>query len=144
MTAREFVEAAILSHAGGFVPYASHRFAELARVFRRDAAKPADILASFQRFYFDTALSSSSAALPSLEVFAEEGHILFGTDFPFAPASVSSSFIRKFDGYEVVPEERAAINRGNALALFERLRVKKGDFAAAATGVRRRTAASES
>jgi 6-methylsalicylate decarboxylase len=32
------------------LPYASHRLAELARVFRPDAAKPADILASFQRF----------------------------------------------------------------------------------------------
>jgi len=49
----------ILAHAGGFVPYASHRFAELARVFRPEAAKPVDILASFQRFHFDTALSSS-------------------------------------------------------------------------------------
>jgi hypothetical protein len=29
----------ILAHAGGFVPYASHRFAELARVFRSDARK---------------------------------------------------------------------------------------------------------
>jgi 6-methylsalicylate decarboxylase len=42
----------VLAHAGGFVPYASHRFAELAPVFRLDAAKPAAILASFQRFYF--------------------------------------------------------------------------------------------
>jgi len=41
----------------------SHRFAELVRVFRPDAAKPAEILASFQRFYFDTALSSGPAAL---------------------------------------------------------------------------------
>jgi hypothetical protein len=34
--------------------------------------KPADILASFQRFYFDTALSSCPAALPSLKSFANE------------------------------------------------------------------------
>jgi 6-methylsalicylate decarboxylase len=39
----------ILAHAGGFMPYASHRFAALARVFRPDAAKPADILASPRR-----------------------------------------------------------------------------------------------
>jgi 6-methylsalicylate decarboxylase len=63
----------ILAHAGGFLRYASHRFADLARVFRPDAANPADILASFQRFYFDTALSSGSAALPSLKAFAGSG-----------------------------------------------------------------------
>ena len=51
-----------------------------------DGPKPADILASFQRFYFDTALSSSPAALPSLKSFAKNGRILFGSDFPFAPA----------------------------------------------------------
>src|SRR5260221_6960225 len=32
----------ILAHADGFLPYASHRFAELARVFRPDAANPAE------------------------------------------------------------------------------------------------------
>jgi 6-methylsalicylate decarboxylase len=42
--------------AGDFVRYASHRFAELARVFRPEAAKPADIPANFQRFYFGAAL----------------------------------------------------------------------------------------
>jgi 6-methylsalicylate decarboxylase len=112
----------ILAHAGGFVPYAAHRFAELAHVFRSDAAEPADILASFQRFYFDTALSSSPAALPSLEAFAERGHILFGTDFPFAPTDVVAAFTRKLDAYEMAPEERTAIDHSNALALFERLR----------------------
>jgi hypothetical protein len=53
------------------------RFAELARVFRSDAANPANILASFQRFYFDTALSSGPT-LPSLKAFAGSGRILFG------------------------------------------------------------------
>jgi 6-methylsalicylate decarboxylase len=113
----------ILAHAGGFVPYASHRFAELAPVFRPDAAKPADILASFQRFYFDTALSSSPASLPSLKAFAPTGHILFGTDFPFAPAAVAASFTAKLDNYKgLTDKEQRAISHGNARALFPRHR----------------------
>ena len=112
----------ILAHAGGFVPYASHRFAELAHVFRPDAAKPADILASFQTFYFDTALSSSPAALPSLKLFAKDGHILFGTDFPFAPADVVASFTAKLDAYQgLAADEQRAISHGNARMLFPRL-----------------------
>jgi Amidohydrolase family len=51
----------ILSHAGGFLPYASLRFAELARVFQPGAPGPDAILASFRRFYFDTALSTGPA-----------------------------------------------------------------------------------
>jgi predicted TIM-barrel fold metal-dependent hydrolase len=112
----------ILAHAGGFVPFASHRFAQLAHVFRADAAKPADILASFQRFYFDTALSSSPAALPSLKAFARNGHILFGTDFPFAPADVAAYFTTKLDAYEsLTADEQTAISHGNAWTLFPRL-----------------------
>ena len=116
----------ILAHAGGFVPYASHRFAELARIFRPDAAKPADILASFRSFYFDTALSSSPAALPSLKAFAENRHILFGTDFPFAPAEIVASFTTQLDAYEgLTPDEHRMISHGNAWTLFPRLALER-------------------
>src|SRR3984893_8010357 len=112
----------ILAHAGGFLPYASHRFAELARVFRPDAANPADILASFQRFYFDTALSSGPAAMPSLKAFAGSGRILFGSDFPYAPAEVGASFTGKLDAYDgLTADEHRAISHGNARTLFPRL-----------------------
>ena len=112
----------ILAHAGGFLPYASHRFAELARVFRPAAAKPADILATFQRFYFDTALSSGPAALPSLKAFAGSGHMVFGSDFPYAPAGIGASFTAKLDaGNGLTADEHRAINHGNACTLFPRL-----------------------
>jgi aminocarboxymuconate-semialdehyde decarboxylase len=112
----------ILAHAGGFLPYASHRFAELARVFRPDAASPGEILATFQRFYFDTALSSGPAALPSLKAFAGSGRILFGSDFPYAPAAVGASFTAKLDAYEdLSAEDHKAISHGNAQGLFQRL-----------------------
>jgi predicted TIM-barrel fold metal-dependent hydrolase len=113
----------ILAHAGGFLPYASHRFAELASVFRPDAAPPADILASFQRFYFDTALSSGPAALPTLKAFAGSDHILFGSDFPYAPAAIGASFTAKLDSYAgLTADEHKAISHGNAGTLFPRLR----------------------
>jgi 6-methylsalicylate decarboxylase len=41
---------------------------------------PADSLDDFSGFYFDTALSSSAAALPTLLAFAKPGHITFGSD----------------------------------------------------------------
>jgi aminocarboxymuconate-semialdehyde decarboxylase len=114
----------ILAHAGGFLPYASHRFAELARVFRPDAASPTDILASFERFYFDTALSSSPAALPSLKAFAGSGRILFGSDFPYAPSDVGASFTAKLNAYDdLTADEHQAINHCNAWTLFPRLAV---------------------
>ncbi|MEO2217737.1 amidohydrolase family protein [Chromobacterium vaccinii] len=112
----------ILSHAGGFLPYASHRFAELAQSVRHDVPATEELLRLFQRFYFDTALASSPAALPSLTAFAGVSHILYGSDYPYAPAAVGASFTAQLDACaELSATEHAAINRRNALALFPRL-----------------------
>ncbi|MFJ4192495.1 amidohydrolase family protein [Pseudomonas sp. NPDC089534] len=112
----------ILSHAGGFLPYAAHRFAELAPGVRSDVPSTEELLQLFQRFYFDTALSAGPAALPSLTAFAGVGRILYGSDYPYAPASVGASFTAKLDAYDILPPaEHALINHGNALTLFPRL-----------------------
>jgi 6-methylsalicylate decarboxylase len=109
----------ILAHAGGYLPYAAMRFAELARVFRPDSAGPERLMASFKRFYFDTALSSGPA-LPSLQAFAASGHTLFGSDFPYAPADVAAPFTATIDA-ELTAADQAAINHLNARQLFPRL-----------------------
>jgi predicted TIM-barrel fold metal-dependent hydrolase len=109
----------ILAHAGGFLPFASMRFAELARVFRPDSPPPEQLMASLKRFYFDTALSSGPA-LPSLQAFAPSGHTLFGSDFPYAPAAVAAPFTAAIDA-ELTEAHQVAINHANARELFPRL-----------------------
>ncbi|NEA21712.1 amidohydrolase family protein [Actinomadura bangladeshensis] len=102
----------ILSHAGGFVPYAAHRLAAV--VFAETGRDPAAVLDDLAGFYFDTALSSSPSALPSLHAFAKPGHVLYGSDWPFAPdlaVSYFSDFIADDD----------AISHTNAHPLFPRL-----------------------
>jgi predicted TIM-barrel fold metal-dependent hydrolase len=86
----------ILSHAGGFLPYISHRILltmlrgehKLAQAKamvdrKREANRRLDLL---RRFHFDIALSSSPTALPSLLALADPTRVLYGSDFPFAPA----------------------------------------------------------
>ncbi|WP_329288671.1 amidohydrolase family protein [Streptomyces pseudovenezuelae] len=108
----------ILSHAGGFVPYASHR---MAVALANDTGRsPLDVLDDFRSFYFDTALSSSPAALPTLLAFARPGHVLFGSDWPFAPAPAGQYFASGLDT-GVDPGTLAAVNHTNAEALFPRL-----------------------
>lgn len=110
----------ILSHAGGFVPYASHR---MALAITADTGRsPADALDEFAGFYFDTTLSSSAAALPTLLAFAKPGHITFGSDWPFAPVGAGKLFaagLETFPGIDA--DTRSAIDRTNALTLFPRL-----------------------
>ncbi len=110
----------ILGHAGGFVPYASHRMA--VAIMSETGRSPADSLDEFSSFYFDTALSSSAAALPTLLAFAKPGHITFGSDWPFAPVAAGQYFAAGLDTYYGLDASaRAAIERTNALALFPRL-----------------------
>ena len=63
----------ILSHAGGFLPYASHRFAELLAGLNPDGPTADAIVADLRKFYFDTALSSGVAALPRPPRVCEAG-----------------------------------------------------------------------
>lgn len=103
----------ILAHAGGFLPYASHRIATALSVDRQRS--PFEVLEDLRAFYFDTALSGSPAALPSLLAFAWPGPVLFGSDWPFAPAIAVSYFTSQLDAHEALdPDGHAAIDRGNA------------------------------
>ncbi|MFF4506764.1 amidohydrolase family protein [Streptomyces sp. NPDC001401] len=109
-----------LSHAGGFVPYASHRMA--VAIASDTGRSPRDILDDLRGFYFDTALSSSPAALPTLLAFARPGHVLFGSDWPFAPTAAGQYFANGLDT-GVDPGTLTAVDRTNAEALFPRLGV---------------------
>lgn len=110
----------ILSHAGGFVPYASHR---MALAITADTARGwADSIDDFSSFYFDTALSSSAAALPTLLAFAKPGHITFGSDWPFAPVAAGKLFAAGLETYPGLDADgRRGIEHTNALTLFPRL-----------------------
>jgi len=107
----------ILSHAGGFVPYAAHRIAGAAS----PTGNPLDGIAQLKKFYFDIALSGSPTALPSLLAFAEPGHVTFGSDWPYAPDIAVGAFTGMYEGYPVDAVQRTSIDRGAAEQLFPRL-----------------------
>ena len=107
----------ILAHAGGFLPYASHRL--MAALLAEGGRSPADILEDLRSFHFDTALSGSPAALPSLLAFAKPGHVLFGSDWPYAPAPAVSYFTGQLDAHAALDAAgHRAIDRESAAALF--------------------------
>jgi aminocarboxymuconate-semialdehyde decarboxylase len=112
----------ILSHAGGFLPYAATRFCELRAGLDPDGPTADELHRKFTTFYFDTALSSGPDALPSFLKFADPQRILFGSDYPYAPAPVAAKFTALLDqDGELTDLQRTAINRGNGAALFARL-----------------------
>ena len=105
----------LLANAGGFVPYAAWRLSGTASpINSREHG-----LRLLKRFYFETALSSTRFSLPSLLAFACPSHIVFGTDFPYAPQEVSEFFTAELEGFG--PDNLSAINRSNAEVLFPRV-----------------------
>ncbi|MEV0119799.1 amidohydrolase family protein [Streptomyces sp. NPDC050844] len=120
----------ILSHAGGFVPYAAHRIAHLTgaieRVTPREGLGPGlnqeTVLDDLRSFWFDTALSGSPTALPGLLAFARPDHVVFGSDWPFAPTETVGYFTDGLDAFPAIDAAgHAAIDRGNAEVLLPRL-----------------------
>ncbi|KAJ9475223.1 Amidohydro-rel domain-containing protein [Pseudozyma hubeiensis] len=70
-------------------------------------------------FYYDTALSSGAEAFPSLLAFVDHDHILFGSDFPYAPAPLATQFTQRLDTESGLNEsQKVAINSLSATKLF--------------------------
>lgn len=112
----------ILSHAGGTVPFLAWRFNLLWAV---DPAlqerAPQGGMHYLSRLYYDTALSANPHALRSLQELVNPSQILFGSDFPFAPAPLTAATVagvRAYDGFDA--DAQAGVERDNALALFPR------------------------
>lgn len=109
----------ILAHGGRFLPYAAHRIA--AGLTEPTGRDPLTLLEALAGFYFDTALSGSPTALPSLLAFAKPGHVLFGSDWPFAPEAAAARFTGGLDGFSGLDADgHAAIDRRSAQTLFPR------------------------
>jgi len=83
---------------------------------------PESIQAGLRKFYFDTALSATPTSLPSLLAFAEPGHILYGSDFPYAHPDWSARFDHELASYDGPGAERLGeVHRSAAEELFPRL-----------------------
>lgn len=114
----------ILAHAGGFLPYVAWRVS-LGNLLPEISEKtPQGILTYLRSFYFDTALSPSPFALAALKELVEPDHILFGSDFPFAPEPLFThqrqelQSNRQFDSSVL-----SGIDRDHALKLFPNLAI---------------------
>lgn len=109
----------ILAHGGGFLPYVAWRVSLANAMPQFQALAPQGVLTYIRRFYFDTALSPSRYSMAALKELVEPDHILFGSDFPFAPAPATSLQCQTLDTNTLWSQEQLyGINRGHALRLF--------------------------
>ncbi|CAD5260759.1 Predicted metal-dependent hydrolase, TIM-barrel fold [Bosea sp. 62] len=116
----------IFSHAGGTIPFLAGRLARLER--RPDYKKmvPEGVKALLQTLYFDTALSAEPSMLNPLLALTTPEHVLFGSDYPYAPEDAMTAAVRSLDAMSLPNSATDAILAGNALGLLPSLGVRSG------------------
>ncbi|MFE5624657.1 amidohydrolase family protein [Streptomyces virginiae] len=110
----------VLPHAGGFLPYIATRLQALGR-FCEPSVEPEAVRDHLSRFYYDTAGPMAPAATLLEHVPAD--HVLFGTDWPAAPAdTVMDLALPALEADPAfTPEQLRGIYHGNAMRLIPQL-----------------------
>ncbi|MGI3131863.1 amidohydrolase family protein [Halopseudomonas pachastrellae] len=113
----------ILAHGGGFLPAISGRLQALEQTPHYQAQGLDSVDSYLRGFYYDTALSPSRYSQVALKHLVPQTQILFGSDFPFAPAPLTALQRQTLDDSPLWDEsQRYAIYRGNAIGLWPALR----------------------
>ena len=111
----------VLPHAGGTIPYVALRLCLGQFWPGLQEHVPQGVITYLQRLYYDTALSASPHTLRSLQELVGPSHVLFATDYPFAPELATIATIeglKQYDGYDETALE--SIFHESAQALFPR------------------------
>jgi aminocarboxymuconate-semialdehyde decarboxylase len=99
----------LFSHAGGTIPFLSHRISGLGP----------DALPDLKRLNYDVASAMGPHALRSLQELVPVDQILWGSDLPLVHGQRLQHEIDEWEAYDgLVGEARQAVERQNALRLF--------------------------
>lgn len=74
----------ILPHGGGTLPFVVGRLANLSASLGIGGKSAQEITEEAKRFYYDVAFAAFKEPLELLGSFAAPGHLLYGSDFPYA------------------------------------------------------------
>lgn len=112
----------ILSHAGGMLPWIAYRPAVMIPFVDSPLNKSTEeFLEEASSFYFDLALSTAEPVVELLLKFAKPGHVMYGSDFPYAPTGGIEWFAKSLRNQRFGAREEYNVSRGNAEVLFPRL-----------------------
>ncbi|KAJ3465010.1 hypothetical protein MRS44_005668 [Fusarium solani] len=110
----------ILSHGGGVLPYLIGRPAS---ILPKSKGELDEFLDDARNFYYDLAVAGSENVLRVLEKFAKPGHLLYGSDTPYANDGIIDFHTSGLDSYKFGDMDLInQINRDNALSLFPRFK----------------------
>ncbi|KAL2835456.1 hypothetical protein BJY01DRAFT_238830 [Aspergillus pseudoustus] len=120
----------ILSHAGGTLPYLSARASEslvVPEIASSVNVTVTEVQAEFRRFYYDIALSTTETQLNGLLENTDTSHVLYGSDYPYAPAVAIQDAKAKYLSFaNNHPELSPDVLSNNAKRLLVKHRLSAG------------------
>lgn len=109
----------IPSHGGGALPYMIQRPAS---VLPQNEQEHEEFINDARSFHYDVALCGGEAPLAVLEKFVKPGHLLFGSDVPYAGDEIVVYHVRRYRAAQYKdPKLSEQIDYQNAFKLFLRL-----------------------
>jgi 6-methylsalicylate decarboxylase len=113
----------IVPHNGGALPMLAKRIAGYGAAARIGPEEPVDVMALLRRLFYDTANAGSDHTLASTLQLVDSSRLVYGSDWPWAPASAVATSISDLGRAKLLTDrERSGIYWENALALLPRLR----------------------
>jgi predicted TIM-barrel fold metal-dependent hydrolase len=108
----------IFAHTGGATTDIAYRInAYFARHKEMTDRLPHGAMYEIKRQHYDIANSVNPSTMAAALNLFGTGQLLFGSDNPFVPLSLTAAL---FDKFEMSPDQKQAINRETALKLFPR------------------------
>jgi predicted TIM-barrel fold metal-dependent hydrolase len=104
----------IVPHLGGTLPFLSQRLDHMAQRFMPGKGVPSDVLRSF---WYDTVNGYGPSLRHAIETFGLD-HLVFGTDWPFWKGEAHQLAADYLETAGLSTAQIAAIDSGNARALF--------------------------
>jgi predicted TIM-barrel fold metal-dependent hydrolase len=113
----------IVSHAGGVLPYITHRLSTVAQENKTMPLTSDEVMASLKTLYYDVALSTVPYVFATLKELFGTSHIVFGTDAPLryeGPVTESIQQLKSYPGFDEADMKK--IMSETAKELFPRFR----------------------
>ncbi|MFC2662720.1 MAG: amidohydrolase family protein [Eubacterium sp.] len=109
----------LVPHCGAFLPYMLQRFKGVSGILAsKGMMDTVDADEEFSWLYFDIAGDPEPAQLQMLRMTVDDGHIVYGSDFPHSPAKVVLAKKKHFDenrDYDGIRERIYSENAGRLL-----------------------------
>ena len=110
----------VVPHCGSFLPYMLQRFSGVSGILASmGMMETVDAASEFSHLWFDIAGDPEPVALDMLRMVADEGHIVFGSDYPHSPAPVILKKKAHFDANPQYDGIREQIYTENAQQLLK-------------------------